>query len=678
MCRQTPAGYDFCVNSPDGPPSSLPFTMTTDTPQSPSVAEVQARQNAALNLWLLNVGIAVVIGTAYLRHLPEQLSLRAWVFVGFGLVSSVATLALVPGFFAWLSTRLLKRAELQGLTQGFLGAGFLAVVKVDTVVFGLLRYHFFSSAVFNVALTRGSEDAVHLGGHVWWPVVIVISLLTGAEFLVWRYLYRRALGKEGSRLVSGWLTRPSWMMRPTVVWGVILASIILVEKGLYAAADLEGDREVANAAQILPAYSPLRASQLLPESLRSDRMGQQQVEFRPKGEPLAYPAAWPEVDPQGARPNVVVLVVDSWRKDQLTEEVTPRLHALSRDALRFEDHVSGGNGTRFGVFSMLYGLHGSYWFSVLEERRSPVLLDVLEQAGYERSVYSTASMNFPEFRDTAWVNCAANVYDEHPFEAAYERDQEVARLFRRDLERRAEEDDPAPFFKFVLLDAAHQPYSSPGEGPFQPAADHLDYIELANDDSPELVERVFNRYRNALTFVDGVAADIIETLRETGALDDTIVMVTGDHGEEFQESGFWGHTSNFTPEQVEVPMFLLGNGIEPGIERRPTAHVDFAPTVLEALGADPAVRTEWCQGENLFAAVADRERVVAGWAHLGLLTEDGIFRVRMGGRSLSDIDVFDAAWQPRSGALQLILKRAGALEELSAECQRFLLTGSQE
>ena len=125
-------------------------------------------------------------------------------------------------------------------------------------------------------------------------------------------------------------------------------------------------------------------------------------------------------------------------------------------------------------------------------------------------------------------------------------------------------------------------------------------------------------------------------------------------------------------------MFLLGNGIAPGVERRPTSHVDFAPTVLEALGADPAQRTEWCQGENLFTPLEDRERVVADWAHLGLLTDDGIFRVRMGGRSLSDIDVFDAAWQPREGALQLILGRAGALEELSTECQRFLLTGSQE
>ena len=42
-----------------------------------------------------------------------------------------------------------------------------------------------------------------------------------------------------------------------------------------------------------------------------------------------------------------------------------------------DDHLSTGNGTRFGVFGMLYGLHGSYWWPVLEARRAPVLLETL-------------------------------------------------------------------------------------------------------------------------------------------------------------------------------------------------------------------------------------------------------------------------------------------------------------
>jgi len=623
--------------------------------------ELQAQQHAALTLWLVNVFLGVLVGTAYLRHLPAEVSARAWVFVVFGLVSSVATLALIPAAISWATVRFMPRAAHQGWVQALVGAAFLSMMKVDTVVYSLLRYHFFSSAVLNVAVTSGSEDAVHLGGRVWWPVVLVVSLLTSGQFFLWRHMYRRRLDADSPREFS------SIFSRPAAIWGLVLLTVIGVEKSIYAAADLEGDREVHNASDVLPAYSQWRVSELLDED------GDPRLVVRPKGEPLAYPIEWPTIAADGPRPNVLLLVIDSWRRDQLNAEVTPQLHALAQEGRNFENHCAGGNGTRFGIFGMLYGLHGSYWFSFLEERRGPVLLDVLRDAGYERQVFSSASMGFPEFRDTAWVGELENVHDDFGSEIPYERDLAVAEAFETFLEGRKDEQSPAPFFSFVLIDAAHQPYESPPGGRFQPAADRLDYIELANDRSPELVERVFNRYRNALHFADGVAAGLVESLRQAGELENTIVIITGDHGEEFQESGFWGHTSNFTPEQIEVPFFMLGAGVEVGVEERPTCHIDIAPTLLEYLGANPALRGAWCLGENLFDPPMGREPVVSGWAHVGVLTDQGIFRVRMGGKGGHDIDVFDESWQPQADAETRILEEAQTLRRVSDECRRFLL-----
>lgn len=644
--------------------STEPPFMNVPANTLPTGLDRQARQHAALVVWLTNVLLGVLIGTAYLHHLPDVLSARTAVFVGFGLVSSVASLALVPALIFWLSLCFLRRARTQGLVIASVGAAFLVLIKVDTVVFRLFRYHFFSSAVFNVAITRGSEDAVHLGGNVWWPVSIVVALLTGAQYLLWRRTYRRRLGAAAPK------DRSTFFSRPAVIWGLFLLTVVGVEKSIYAAADLKGDREVNTAAEILPAYPRWRVSQLLAESLG----GEKGVGVRAKGEPLAYPHEVPTVDPEGPRPNVLVVVIDSWRSDMLSPEVTPELHALAGEALRFENHYSGGNGTRFGIFSMLYGLHGTYWFSVLEERRPPVLFDVLGDEGYEFRVYSTASMDFPEFRDTAWVRCEEHIYDEHPSELIWECDLRVASMFEEYLASRAELEDPQPFFTFILLDAAHQPYSSPPGGPFQPAAEQLDYMELANDDSAALVDRVKNRYQNALHFTDGIAAGMIEALRASGELENTLVIVTGDHGDEFQENGFWGHTSNFTDEQVKVPFLLFGPGVEPGVERSPTSHLDIPPTILERLGASTEVRSKWCLGGNLFEPSADRRPVVSGWSHVGVLSPEGIFRVRMGGHGSLDIDVFDAKWQPRPDATRRIEEAAPALEKLTEECERFLLT----
>lgn len=624
-------------------------------------SDLHARRRAAFTLWLANLALGVGIGTVNFGKLPDDSTTRTVVFVCLALVSSVATLSLVPGMLAWGVVRWIERARTGGLIQAMVGSAFLCLLYADTVVFRILGYRVFNSAVLNVMFTSGSEDAVHLGVLLWVKVVVVFSFATAVQYAFWRAVYKRALLRDPLSVTPAW-TRPAF-----VATGV-LTSVLFIEKSIYAAADLELDYEVNSATQLVPFYPRLHVSQILPEGMSNLHSTSAPVEIDKPGEPLDYPHAVPELDPDGPRPNMLVLVIDSWRDDCFTPEITPRLWEHSKGARVFEDHLSGGNGTRFGVFSMLYGLHGSYWFSFLAERRSPVLLDVLGEAGYERRVFSSASMSFPEFRETAWIDMLAHVDDDHSGLDALERDHQVADTVTEWVRER---DADQPFFGFVLLDAAHQPYCAK-DGPFQPAAQDLDYIELRNSDDPLLVERMFNKYRNSLLACDEVAGRILDALEAQGLAENTIVIVTSDHGEEFQENGFWGHTSNFTPEQVAVPFYVKGPGFTPGVETRPTSHLDLPTTLLEQLGADASVRIGWTVGENLLAPLARRERSVAGWEHLGLYTDSGIFRVRMGGTHGFDVEVFEPNWTlaaDQSGAWAL---EGEALGRLSRESRRFL------
>ena len=627
---------------------------------SPPPSDLHARRRASFLLWLANLVVGVGIGTLYLGKLPADVTARTAVFVCLALVSSVATLALLPGAVSWMSVRWMRTAHAGGVVQAIANSAFLCALFADTVVFRILGYHF-NSAILNVWFTKGSEDAVHLGGALWVKVVVVSSAVAFTQYLVWRTFYRYSL-RRGPALEA-----PAWT-RPAFVAAGVLMSVLLVEKTIYAAADYELDHEVNSATQLLPIYTRLHMSQILPEGISSLHTTSPPLELREPGGPLDYPHALPVLDPQGARPNVLIVVIDSWRKDCFTPEITPRLLERSQSARVFSDHLSGGNGTRFGVFSMLYGLHGSYWFSFLEGRRSPVMLDVLGDEGYELRVFSSASMSFPEFRDTAWVNMLDGVEDDFPGIDALERDVQVSNAV---VEWVGTRDEEQPFFGFVLLDAAHQPYCAQ-DGPFQPAAEELDYIELRNSDDPDLVVRMFNKYRNSLLACDETAANIIDALEASGALENTIVIVTGDHGEEFQESGFWGHTSNFTLEQVAVPFFVMGPGFEPGIEQRPTSHLDIPATLLEGMGADAALRGDWTLGEDLLAPLDRRDRSVAGWEHLGLHTKSGIFRVRMGGTHGFDVEVFDADWTLNGDQGGAWAREAAGLERLSRESRRFM------
>jgi hypothetical protein len=413
--------------------------------------------------------------------------------------------------------------------------------------------------------------------------------------------------------------------------------------------------------------------ELLPEDLKARFGATPRVPLRDERRALRYPVALPEPDPGGPRPNVLVVVIDSWRADMLDPEVTPRLSEFASDARVFENHLSGGNATRFGLFSLLYGLHGTYWWSALEARQPSVLTSVLEREGYDLRVYSSASMEYPEFRSTAWVDVPECVEDDFPQIRQSVRDEVIVERCREVWRQRRASGDSAPFFNFVLLDSAHQTYDFPADSaPFEPYAEDLDYLAMAASRDPGLARLVRHRYQNALHHADRVAARLIDDLRAAGELDDTLVVVTGDHGEEFVEHGYWGHTGNFTAEQAAVPFLMRGPGVENGRETRPTSHVDFVPTLFRLLGADPARRGDYCVGLDLLDLPQSRNRAVSGWEDLGLWTDSGIIRLPQDLQDRHLTGVFNHDWELMPAPEAAYALEARALERLSEECTRFL------
>lgn len=641
-------------------------------PHPPRTPSPFVRRHAAFQLWLANVLVGTVVGSAWLFELPEGLSAWTRAYVALGLVSSVAVLASLPGLLFWVSDRFVAEGRALALCQAAVGNCFLGLLYTDTIIYRLLRYHF-NGAVLNVALTPGAGDAVHLGWSVWGVVAVYLVLGTASQYALWRVL-ARAL----ERLEARGLDLPL-LLQPRTVCLLFLLPVIGIEKSVYAAAHAQGDHELISASSPLPLYPRLR----LGRWLGPEHSSLPTLPLAPEGSSLAYPRALPELPPDGPRPNLLVVVLDSWRRDMFTPELTPNLWEFAAHGRVFEDHLSGGNGTRYGLFTMLYGLHGSYWTQALARRQPPALVECLTAAGYDLRVFSAASMNFPEFLDTAWSTLPReHVVDEFLDERgeprshlSYVKDGFVAEAFDSWLSERQRSGARRPFFGFVLLDAPHQPYDSPG-GPYRPTIDELNYIELGRTrGGPELaalVERVRNSYKNSVVHADGTALRLIRSLERWGALDDTVVVVTGDHGEEFQENGYWGHTSNFSPQQVEVPFVLRGPGVVPGREPRPTSHLDVSNSLLELLGADPGARADYSLGESLFAPPATRARAIAGWSDVGLWTDSGIFQLPLD-VDADEIWVYDRQWRPLADVSERCAAERGALERMSEECSRFLV-----
>jgi arylsulfatase A-like enzyme len=139
------------------------------------------------------------------------------------------------------------------------------------------------------------------------------------------------------------------------------------------------------------------------------------------------------------------------------------------------------------------------------------------------------------------------------------------------------------FFLFLHTYETHTPYSAPG------------FYDTVFADDPDL--RRFERipkgakpidYDREIRYADDEVAAFLSWARERGLLENTIVILTSDHGEAFLEHGYRYHGSTLFQEVLHVPLLVSGPGIVPGRVELPVGLIDLMPTVLELADLEPA------------------------------------------------------------------------------------------
>lgn len=282
-------------------------------------------------------------------------------------------------------------------------------------------------------------------------------------------------------------------------------------------------------------------------------------------------------------PNVVLLVLESLRAEAISPEFMPQLDRWANQGLRFERHYAGSNCSHFGLYGLLYGRTPLTYHTTLNAGIPPQMPALFRNSGYHCAYASSASPDYArmgEFiNERSFDEVALSLDGSWP-----DRDRLV---LRGDLPRllRASGDGPRFIVSFIM--SSHHEYRYPKE-----YERHLPVIEEYSLSDPNLRrhrERLFNRYRNALGFLD----DELMTL--LGKLDPqrNLIIVTGDHGESFWDDGRFLHASLGSDAQMHVPLVMVGPGVSRGRVTALTRHMDVLPTVLHALAGRhvPLART---------------------------------------------------------------------------------------
>ena len=558
------------------------------------------RDGIALRWYWLVSYLAILVNVALPLHLGAQAPRVA--LYGVLLVATYALMYLAPVIGLVALTRLLLHrlshagtSRLRWLPLGLAVVGTTLVqiaLLADRIVFEMFAFHI-NGFVWNLLTTSGGVAS--LGNDA-------ASTLTYASFcLGW-------LGLQSALLFAVfWRARhrPLRTLSLRVIAGVWLIAT-LAERVWFGIANATADSVIVMTAGQLPLYQPMSFRHLASQAgLAVHR--QHELHTKQQVGALVYPLLPMRFAAVAHPPNIVWLVSESLRADMLTPEIMPNAWRFAQRSTRFTAHYSGGNGTRMGLFSMFYGLYGSYWMSFLQHERAPVLMNRIQALHYNLLLQTSARFSYPEFDRTLFAAVPRTDIHEEPGELGWERDR---RNVSRALAWMAQRPAGTPFLYFQFFESPHARYFFPDESVIR--RPYLDQLNYATMDVHRDIALIKNRYINAVHHLDQQLGRVLDGLTQQGRLADTIVIITGDHGEEFMEKGHWGHNSFFNEEQTKVPMIFYVPARAPTVVNRITSHLDIPATLLPMLGAENPV-TDYSLGMNLLGAAARDYYVMADW-----------------------------------------------------------------
>ncbi|MGT9866817.1 sulfatase-like hydrolase/transferase [Stenotrophomonas maltophilia group sp. P373] len=584
--------------------------MSAAAPAAPAL-EGSTRRWRRLAWWSLFVAgnaalaAAIALGNVPLRDNPGGSAGLAYLAIA--LPGHLLAFGALAGLLPLLLGLWPRTARTLSISAVLLQGLWLCLLLVDAKVFTLYRFHL-NAMVVNMVFGGALQDQVALSWKTWLQVALLVAAVFAAEgLLAWACWKLLPAAPRRRRVLQAWA-----------------AVALLMAGGQVATAyyDARGDREVIAQWNYLPWAQPITAKSFM---RRLGVVSQQQAGLPdPRHAQLQYPLH-PLRCQNPHRPNVLMVVLESLRQDVLTPQLMPNTSALAQDARVFDQHFSTGNATRYGLFGLLYGLPGGYWPSMLDEQRGSQLFQVLGQQGYDLHLYGSAPLYSPEFDRTAFADVRDQLHQGPSALKSDGRDRAIISALQQDI--RASQAAQRPWFGFVFLDSTHAPYHMPDGYPpvATPMAADIDFLKFGpeHDPTPEL-----NRYRTAVHYADSLIGSLLDDLRAQGLAEDTIVLVTGDHAEEFNDLklNYWGHNGNFSDYQLQVPFVLHWPGRAAGHDARTSSHEDWVPTLMRhALGCENAL-SDYSTGQDLLAEPqGPRALVVESWSQRAIRHGDAIY-----------------------------------------------------
>ncbi len=292
--------------------------------------------------------------------------------------------------------------------------------------------------------------------------------------------------------------------------------------------------------------------------------------------------------------NVIILTIDTLRADHLGSygyfrNTSPNIDRFAEDGVLFTKAYAQASATSQSVSSFMTSKSPSKFrrYNKKLGYERVTLAEILKENGYKTAGIVTnpwlkEEMGFAQgFDDYSYVP-----HYNYGFKSSNE-------VNKRALDWLKENKDEKTFLWLHYLEP-HAPYRSheeyqydPGyQGRFKDNFTNIDANTYKNPDLKLTDEEIYHinaLYDGEINYIDNSIGNLLSELKRTGLYDNTIIILTSDHGDEFREHGGTGHDHTLYNELINVPLIIKGPGVENITSDNQVRLMDVVPTILDIL-----------------------------------------------------------------------------------------------
>ena len=507
---------------------------------------------------LFNILLSLVIGSRYLfiADWPTTLAGRIYSYVSIighfsFLVFATYLLILFPLTFIVGSQRLMRFLSVILATAG------MTLLLIDSEVF--TRFHLHLNPIVWQLVINPDENEMARDWQLMFisvPVILLLELV----FATWSWQKLRSL------------TRRRRFARPLAAF---LFIAFIASHVVYIWADANFYRPITMQRANLPLSYPMTARRFLEKHGLLDAQEYQRrliEQGNPDAVSVQYPLSELRYRDMGTGQNVLLITVDGLNYSRFEKQM-PALAGFAEQNISFTRHMSSGNTTDNGIFGLFYGISPSYMDGILSTRTPAALITALNQQGYQLGLFSSDGFTSPLYRQ-------ALLSDFSMPSVRTQSDEQTATQWINWLGRYAQEDNR--WFSWVSFNGTNI------------------------DDSNQ--QAFARKYSRAAGNVDDQINRVLNALRDSGKLDNTVVIITAGRGiplSEEEETFDWSHG------HLQVPLVIHWPGTPAQRINALTDHTDLMTTLMQRLLHVSTPANEYSQGEDLFSPARRRAWVTA-------------------------------------------------------------------